>query len=73
MKKTVAILGSTGSIGKNTYNIIKNNKNDFNVILLSTNKNISTIHKQAKELKVKNIIVSSKFHFLKLKQKIKNL
>ena len=72
MKKTVAILGSTGSIGKNTYNIIKNNKNDFDVMLLSTNKNINTIYKQAKELKAKNIIVSSKFHFLKLKQKIKN-
>ncbi len=71
MKKTIAILGSTGSIGKNTYNIIKNNKNDFDVILLSTNKNINAIYKQAKELKVKNIIVSSKFHFLKLKQKIK--
>ena len=58
MKKTVAILGSTGSIGKNTYNIIKNNKKDFEVILLTTNKNIKAIYKQSKELKAQNILVS---------------
>jgi len=71
MKKKIAILGSTGSIGKNTYNVIKNNKNDFEVILLTTNKNINTIYKQAKELKAKNILVSSKSHYHKLKKKIK--
>ena len=71
MKKKIAILGSTGSIGKNTYNIIKKNKNDFEVILLTTNKNINTIYKQAKELKAKNILVSSKSHYHKLKKKIK--
>ena len=71
MKKKIAILGSTGSIGKNTYNIIKKNKNDFEVILLTTNKNINTIYKQAKELNAKNILVSSKSHYHKLKKKIK--
>jgi len=72
MKKKIAILGSTGSIGKNTYNIIKNNKKDFEVILLTTNKNIKAIYKQSKELKAQNILVSSKYHFYKLKRKLKN-
>ncbi len=72
MKKKIAILGSTGSIGKNTYNIIKNNKKDFEVILLTTNKNINAIYKQSKELKAQNILVSSKYHFYKLKRKLKN-
>ena len=45
MKKKIAILGSTGSIGKTTFNIIKKNKKDFNVVLLSTNKNIKEILK----------------------------
>ena len=66
MKKTIAILGSTGSIGKTTFNIIKNNKKDFDVLLLSTNKNIEEILKQAKDLNVKNIIISSKKHYLKV-------
>ena len=72
MKKKIVILGSTGSIGKNTFNIIKKNQNDFEIILLTTNKNINTILQQAKQLKVKNILVSNKFHYLKLKKKIKN-
>ena len=71
MKKKVAILGSTGSIGKTTFNIIKKNKKDFEVVLLTTNKNINKILTQAKVLKVKNIIISSQPHYLKLKKKLK--
>ena len=41
MKKKIAILGSTGSIGKTTFDIIKKNKKNFDVILLTTNKNIT--------------------------------
>ena len=40
MKKKIAILGSTGSIGKSTLEIIKKDKKNFDVVLLSTNKNI---------------------------------
>ncbi len=66
MKKTIAILGSTGSIGKTTFNIIKKNKKDFDVVLLSTNKNIKEILKQVNILNVNNIIISSKKHYLKV-------
>ena len=72
MKKKIIILGSTGSIGKTTFKIIKNNKKDFEIILLTTNKNINTLIKQAKQLKVKNLLVSSKPHYTKLKKKLKN-
>ena len=72
MKKKIAILGSTGSIGKNTFNIIKNDKQNFDIVLLTTNKNINKILHQAKQLKVKNILVSSEPHYLKLKKKLKN-
>lgn len=72
MKKKIVILGSTGSIGKTTFNIIKKNQKDFEIILLSTNKNINRIAQQAKLLKVKNILISSEPHYLKLKKKLKN-
>ncbi len=72
MKKKIAILGSTGSIGQTTVKIIKNDKKNFEVVLLTTNKNVNKILKQAKELNVKNIIVSSESHFFKLKKKLKN-
>ena len=61
MKKKISILGSTGSIGENTLKIIKKDKKNFDIILLSTNKNINKIFKQAREFKVKNIIISIKF------------
>ena len=35
MKKKIAILGSTGSIGKTTIEIIKKDKKSFDVILLT--------------------------------------
>ena len=34
MKKKICILGSTGSIGKTTLEIISKNKKDFDVVLL---------------------------------------
>ncbi len=75
MKKKIGILGSTGSIGKTTFNIIKSNKKKFNVVFLSTNKNINEIFKQAKILKVKNVFISSRAHYLKAKnlKKIKGI
>ena len=57
-KKKIAILGSTGSIGKNLINILIKNKSDFNVKLLTTNKNYKEIIKQAKKLSVKNLIIA---------------
>jgi len=69
MKKKIVILGSTGSIGKSTIKIIKKDKNSFNIKLLSTNKNISEIIKQAKEFNVKNIIISDYKKFIEAKNK----
>ena len=73
MKKKIAILGSTGSIGKNTINIIKKDKKNFDIKLLSTNRNISEIIKQAKEFKVKNIIINDYIKFVETKKKYRKL
>ena len=71
MKKKIIILGSTGSIGQNTLKIIRANNNDFSIQLLSTNKNINKIFNQAKEFKVKNIIINNLKKYLEAKQKFK--
>ena len=55
MKKKICILGSTGSIGKSTLEIISKNKKDFDVVLLSGNKNIKLLITQAKKFKPKYI------------------
>ncbi len=71
MKKKIVILGSTGSIGKQTLDIIKNNKKKFNVELLSTNKNINEISKQIKLFRPKYLIITNfkKFNFFKKKNR----
>ena len=56
--KKIAILGSTGSIGKQTIEIIRKNKQKFKILLLTANKNHNLLSKQIKEFNVKNVIVS---------------
>ena len=68
MKKTIAILGSTGSIGKTLIKILKKDKKNFKIILLTANKNCNELIKQAKNFNVKNLIITNKNSFLKLKK-----
>ena len=70
MKKKIIILGSTGSIGKNTFNLIMKDKKNFEIKLLSTNKNISEIIKQAKISKVKDLIINDYDKYILAKKKI---
>ena len=65
MKNKIAILGSTGSIGTNTLELINKDKNRFKVELLSTNKNIHKIYNQAKKFNVKNLIIHNEEVFEK--------
>ena len=58
MKKKIAILGSTGSIGKSLINIIKDDKKSFEITLLTANRNYKELIKQAKIFKVKNLIIT---------------
>ena len=73
MKKKIAILGSTGSIGLPTLDIIAKNKKFFQIELLSTNGNIRKISSQIKNFKVKNIIVHNQKIFNKNKLFFKKL
>ena len=73
MKKKIAILGSTGSIGRQTLDIIRKNKKNFKVILLTANKNHNLLSKQIREFKVKNVIITNKKSYLILKKKFKNI
>ena len=69
MKKKIAILGSTGSIGKTLIEIIKKDRKNFDIILLTADKNYKEILKQAKYFKVKNLIITNEESFNKLKKK----
>ena len=68
MKKRIAILGSTGSIGKNLINILKKDNKNFKIVLLTADKNYKKLIQQAKIFNVKNLILTNKNSFLKLKK-----
>ncbi|MDC3390903.1 1-deoxy-D-xylulose-5-phosphate reductoisomerase [Candidatus Pelagibacter sp.] len=59
MRKKIAILGSTGSIGKTLINIVKKDKKNFEIVLLSAEGNYKELLKQAKFFKVRNLIITN--------------
>ncbi len=71
MKLKIAILGSTGSIGKNLLEIIYKDKNKYEVVLLTANKNYKDLFMQAEKYKVKNIIINNDESFKILQKKNK--
>ena len=68
----ISILGSTGSIGLHTLNLISRKKKLFKINVLSANKNFNLICRQIKKLNPTIFIVNDFQTFLKVKRKFKN-
>lgn len=58
--KTLSILGSTGSIGTQTLEIVKNNPDEFKIVGLTSNNNIELLKKQIVEFKPESVAVVDK-------------
>jgi len=67
MRKKICILGSTGSIGISTLEIISKDKKNFDVILLSGNSNFKLLISQALKFKPKYIYSNNFFLTKKIK------
>lgn len=72
MKKKIAILGSTGSIGKTLIKILKKEKNKPEIALLTINTNYRELLKQVKIFDVKNIIINDSKTYLHVKKVLKD-
>ncbi|MDI6689046.1 MAG: 1-deoxy-D-xylulose-5-phosphate reductoisomerase [Actinomycetota bacterium] len=59
MVKRIVILGSTGSIGRQTIDVIKRNRNAFDVVGLSAHKNIGLLEEQIRELNPIAVAISN--------------
>ncbi|PIM93253.1 1-deoxy-D-xylulose-5-phosphate reductoisomerase [Fusobacterium animalis] len=66
--KKILILGSTGSIGTNALELIRNNREHYQVIGISGNKNIELLKKQIEEFKPTSIYVGSEQDAIYLKK-----
>ena len=71
MKKNIAVLGSTGSIGTQTLEVAKNL--GIKVGAISGNKNISLLERQAREFSPEIIAVFDEKNAKKLKENIRDL
>ena len=71
MKKKIIILGSTGSIGKSTLDVIKNDKKNFDIILLYANSNYIKLIEQAKKFKARNVYIKNSNFYTKVKNALK--
>ena len=71
MIKKIAILGSTGSIGRSLLKIVSKDKTSFKIKLLTANKNYKKLLKQAKLFNVKNVILTDKKTYLLSKKYFK--
>jgi len=72
MNKKIAILGSTGSIGTSTLNVIKADKKSFDVILLTANNNYKKLVQQAKIFKARNVLIKNEKFYYEVKKLLKN-
>ena len=66
MKKKIAILGSTGSVGSILCDYLYKDLKNYQVILLVAKKNYKKIIKQAIKLKVNNLIITDTIAFKKV-------
>ncbi len=71
--KQIAILGSTGSIGQQTLDIIEEYSDRFEAYLITANSNIELLIAQAYKFKPKHVIIANEKYFLPLKEALSGL
>ena len=70
MKKGIAILGSTGSIGTQTLEVISEHKNLFSVEVLTANNNCDLLIEQAKKYKPNAVVIVNRNKYDKVNSEL---
>ena len=73
MKKGIAILGSTGSIGTQTLEVINEHKNLFSVEVLTANNNCDLLIEQAKKYKPNAVVIVNRDKYDKVNSELSKL
>lgn len=71
--KRISILGATGSIGTQTIDVIRREKNNFHLVAISANRNIKVTLEIIKEFNPKYVVMSHKESYDKILQEAMNL
>jgi len=55
--RSVSILGATGSIGTNTVDVLRRNRDDFSVVALTGHRNVRLLARQARDLNAQLAVI----------------
>jgi len=69
-KQSLAILGSTGSIGQSTLRVIRGNPDRFRIVALAANSQVDLIEKQYHEFRPKYVCLANPDAALRLKERL---
>ena len=73
MKKQLAILGSTGSIGTQTLDVVAEHPDLFEVYTLTANNNVERLIEQAKRFNPDSVVIANEAHYPRLQEALKEL
>lgn len=73
IKKNIAILGSTGSIGTQALDVVRSNPDRFEVYALTANNNLDVLIEQAVEFQPEVVAIANEAYYLQLKQALGDL
>ncbi len=66
--RSVSILGSTGSVGCNTLDLIERNPDDFVVVALTANRSVEALAAQARRVKARMAVIADESLYSELKE-----
>ena len=73
MKKQLAILGSTGSIGTQTLQVVAEHPDLFDIYALTANNNIDLLISQARQFLPEAVVIANETHYERLKDALADL
>ncbi len=72
MKRRIAILGSTGSIGTQTLDVVRQHRDLFEVEMISAGNNAALLAAQAKEFDVNNVVICNEARYRELSDSLRD-
>ena len=69
-KKRLAILGSTGSIGTQALEVVRQNPDSFELEVLTAHNNIDLLIRQATEFNPNTVVIGNNAHYKELKERL---
>ncbi|MDH6354338.1 1-deoxy-D-xylulose-5-phosphate reductoisomerase [Dysgonomonas sp. PH5-45] len=73
MKRKIAILGSTGSIGTQALDVVRQHSDKFEVYALTANNSLDLLIKQAREFQPEVVVIANEAKYSALKDALSNL